>query len=388
MHKEVQLLKEKRNLILTGAPGTGKTYKTAEIALAILGKDILNKSREDLMAEYREAIKDGYIAFTTFHQSMDYEEFVEGLKPDIDEKTNQGTGTYSVKNGIFKKICEQAFSLRMEVFNIAWQKLIENLSKFKTIKWKANSDTNEYEFKLSSKGNNIEFIHVESRHSVNKEEIEETYRGVKQQYHLGYKKCVVDYLIEKCDLKEYNHEEYNHVLIIDEINRGNVSKIFGELITLLEKDKRYGETNVIEVTLPYSQKNFSVPNNLYIIGTMNSADRSIGHIDYAIRRRFAFYSIKSDVNVIEEKCNDKVKEKAKSLFKNIEKLIQENINSDLDAEDLMIGHSYFLCENIDELKAKLEYEIIPLVKEYNNDGIITVEREKLKEEFNKWRNNI
>jgi hypothetical protein len=292
MCKETQLLEVKCNLILTGAPGTGKTYRTAEIALQILGEAI-PFDRKELMKAYNEAVDKGFITFTTFHQSMDYEEFVEGLKPDI----NQGIVHYSVKPGIFKRISQDAK---------------DNPGK-------------------------------------------------------------------------------NYVLIIDEINRGNISKIFGELITLLEKDKRLGEENAIEVTLPYSQDKFGVPNNLYIIGTMNTADRSIGHIDYAIRRRFVFLSIKSDKRVIEKYDkyeNDDVKEKAKNLFESIEKLIEENINSDLDAEDLMIGHSYFLCETLDELKDRLEYEIIPLVEEYNKDGIIIVEKKVLKEKFEEWKKNL
>jgi 5-methylcytosine-specific restriction protein B len=399
MCKEIQLLEAKRNLILTGAPGTGKTYKTAEIALAILGEDISDISRIDLMTKYRKAIKDGYIAFTTFHQSMDYEEFVEGLKPDIDENTKQGTGTYSVKNGIFKDICKRAEEKSsMNSLNEAIEELkaecFDNIIKVK--------NRSDYEFSVTYRGGKTFWVRSDKSEMeegkeqvVNIDAIKKIYQGIKGGpgiYNKTYLRGILEYLKNKYDVQSYQEDKSNenYVLIIDEINRGNVSKIFGELITLLEKDKRFGETNAIEVTLPYSQDKFSVPNNLYIIGTMNTADRSIGHIDYAIRRRFVFCSIKSDEKVIKnhDKYKGNTREKALTLFSDIKSFIEKNINADLSIEDLMIGHSYFLCETIEELKARLEYEIIPLVEEYNKDGIITVEKEILKEDFDKWRSNI
>ena len=173
-----------------------------------------------------------------------------------------------------------------------------------------------------------------------------------------------------------------YILIIDEINRGNISKIFGELITLLEVDKRLGEINEIKVKLPYTpQEEFGVPSNLFIIGTMNTADRSLGYIDYAIRRRFAFKTLqadKADKAVIE--CfnpGDDLLDKALRLFENIQNFITENIEHDLLADDLMLGHSYFLAKNINELRLKLEYEIIPLIREYEKDGILTVDKNHL-----------
>jgi 5-methylcytosine-specific restriction protein B len=192
--------------------------------------------------------------------------------------------------------------------------------------------------------------------------------------------------MEKLGLKKSTDNTQNYVLIIDEINRGNISKIFGELITLLEKDKRINEENEITVTLPYSQEKFGVPSNLYIIGTMNTADRSIGQIDYALRRRFAFVSLKSDKSVLEnyDKYKDDAKNKAISLFDTIQTFIIEHINEDLDAEDLMIGHSYFLCETEDNLKQRLEYEILPLIKEYEKDGIIMVDKKDLNDKITEW----
>ncbi|MDA0067143.1 AAA family ATPase [Brachyspira hyodysenteriae] len=159
---------------------------------------------------------------------------------------------------------------------------------------------------------------------------------------------------------------------MDEINRGNIAKIFGELITLLEADKRKNADNEIEVKLPYSKEIFSVPSNLYIIGTMNTTDRSIGYIDYALRRRFAFITIKADKEKIENYYNDneELKSKASTLFNNIENIIKEKLNEEFEIDDIMIGHSYFMAKDEEELKRKLDYEIKPLLLEYYKDGIL------------------
>lgn len=143
---------------------------------------------------------------------------------------------------------------------------------------------------------------------------------------------------------------------------------------MLEVDKRKGKENEIEVILPYSKEKFSVPDNLYIIGTMNTADRSIGYIDYALRRRFAFISIKADKSAIEKYYNDNknsdCKDKAINLFNKVKELIKGNINEEFEADDIMIGHSYFMAQNFEELQNKLEYEIKPLLLEYFKDGIL------------------
>ena len=181
------------------------------------------------------------------------------------------------------------------------------------------------------------------------------------------------------------------VLIIDEINRGNVSKIFGELITLLEVDKRDSGDHKISVTLPYTQVPFTVPSNLYIIGTMNTTDRSTGSIDYALRRRFAFVTLKSDVTVVarhyDSNGNPALKQIATVLFDNIKSFIEnpQHLCSDLGIDDLMVGHSYFMANDEEELRNKVEYEIIPLINEYINDGILNVSAEEKKNAFDAWR---
>lgn len=270
----VYVIKQKKQIILQGAPGTGKTYSSSEIAVKLIDGNAPS-DRAELMKRYKELVNKKRIFFTTFHQSMDYEEFVEGIKP---ETTSDNKIIYKLKDGIFKEACKSA-------------------------------------------------------------------------------------------------ENNKVVLIIDEINRGNISKIFGELITLLEVDKRKGKENEIEVILPYSKEKFSVPDNLYIIGTMNTADRSIGYIDYALRRRFAFISIKADKLAIENyydniNKNSDCKDKAINLFNKVKELIKGNINEEFEADDIMIGHSYFMAQNFEELQNKLEYEIKPLLLEYFKDGIL------------------
>ena len=184
-----------------------------------------------------------------------------------------------------------------------------------------------------------------------------------------------------------------HVLIIDEINRGNISRIFGELITLLEADKRTGDgKHPIKVTLPYSKDSFSIPSNLYIIGTMNTTDRSTGSIDYAVRRRFAFITLKTDPEVIKT-CikDDAVRIKALALFKQINgdstdeatSFIATHKAGDFDLEDLKVGHSYFLAETLEALQMKMRYEVIPLLREYIKDGILQGQKED-EEYFAAW----
>lgn len=267
----INILRLKKNIILQGAPGTGKTYNTAALALAICGEQI-PEDHGEVMRRYEELQKEGRIGFCTFHQSMDYEDFVEGIKP----KTENGMVSYEVEDGIFKLISNKAQT-------------------------KSGSDNSTTPY----------------------------------------------------------------VLIIDEINRGNVSKIFGELITLLEADKRTGGNHPIRVMLPYSKESFGVPSNLYIIGTMNTTDRSVGNIDYAVRRRFAFATLKADRELVEQ--NSIIE--AVTLFDAVESFIKKH-KIDMDFEDLMVGHSYFFAKDEYELELKWQYEILPLLNEYIKDGII------------------
>ncbi len=176
-----------------------------------------------------------------------------------------------------------------------------------------------------------------------------------------------------------DRSEKPYILIIDEINRGNVSKVLGELITLIERDKRIGAEHPVTLSLPYSkQSDFGVPQNIYIIGTMNTTDRSTGTLDYAVRRRFAFLTVPAKRDIIRS-------ETAKQLFDDVKVFIEHHKSTDMDIEDLMVGHSYFMAENTDEFVMKIKYEVIPLIKEYIKDGILTVKRDEADRYFESWQ---
>ena len=311
----VRLLDYKKNLIIQGAPGTGKTYITDSVVLSLIGTDeerkaVEEKNRDairDAINKYRES---GRLEFCTFHQTMDYDDFVIGLRPELkyDAEKNPVGVEYIPKSGVFKRIADSAY--------------------------------NAY--------------------------------------------------INAPDGGKSEPDKY--VLIIDEINRGNISKIFGELITLLENGKRLGSEQPISATLPYlpeGDNTFVLPPNLYIIGTMNTTDRSAGNLDYAIRRRFAFYTLKANWNVIEVALSgvDKaIVNIAKSIFDDINgengfiKSFQDD--QDIDLEDLKVGNSYFIVKDKDELEFKIEYEIIPLLKEYIKDGLLRHDDEE--KWFKEW----
>ncbi len=299
----MKLLTRKKQIVLQGAPGTGKTYSTAEIAVSICNPEFDGQNNRDaVMKEYRRLMADGRIGFTTFHQSMDYEEFVEGLKPVAEN----GGLVFRPQPGIFREMADKAL-----------------LAAIKRDKQQINDTVN------------------------------------------------IDELLTSREKVDYKDDAPAYVLIIDEINRGNVSKILGELITLLEADKRLGEQNELTAVLPYSRRHFGVPSNLYIVATMNTADRSTGSVDYAIRRRFGFVTVEADRKVVEEFGYDspKTKESALKLFDSVAALM-DSVNTSFNRRDMMPGHSYFLAPTVDELKMKLTYELQPLLREYCNDGIL------------------
>ncbi len=238
-----------------------------------------------------------------------------------------------------------------------------------------------------NEGDNSKWIKGKSKF-FSKEQLYNVYRGlpgIPSGGHDNYRKAIINHLKKEFKLVEFKKEEkktnkeQNYVLIIDEINRANISKVLGELITLLEADKRIGETNEVKVKLPYSNDEFGVPSNLYIIGTMNTADRSVGYIDYAIRRRFAFITIKADPEIIKDETALKYFEKVKGW------MIKDNIIGDIEPDDLMVGHSYFLAEDEEKLKNKMLYEVIPLLREYISDGILNAE---IKEEIKNWEKEL
>lgn len=243
----VNVLKMKKNIILQGAPGVGKTFTAKRLAYSIIGSK--NPDRVQMIQ---------------FHQSYSYEDFIEGYRP-----TENG---FTIKKGSFYKFCKLA----------------------------EDDDENDYFF------------------------------------------------------------------IIDEINRGNLSKIFGELFMLIEKDKRG-----IELQLLYSDENFSVPPNVYIIGMMNTADRSLAMLDYALRRRFSFFTMKPGFNTIGfQTYQDSLKSDAFKKLISCIKQLNSKIAADISlGEGFCIGHSYFCgltakTATVQTLTSIIEYELIPLLKEY------------------------
>ena len=400
-----ELLRMKKNIILQGAPGTGKTYTTAALALSLIDENISYFNHDVIMEKYQEYVEKGQIAFVTFHQSMDYEDFVEGLKPQLVENSDGNTAgiAYRVEDGIFKRLCKQAIEdsalvSMQDNFESVWGKLVDELDEKDFIEIPLLSGKNTFRIELNEYGTGLatrtyeddsfqkdRWISGKSKF-FSKEQLYNVYRGLPgtpARGHDNYRKAIIRYCKENLGLVEYalplNNTQSNtnpFILIIDEINRGNVSKIFGELITLLESDKRIGSMHPINVRLPYSKELFSVPPNIYLIGTMNTTDRSVGAIDYAVRRRFAFITLKSEKSAI-EKFYDNVpggtdavlKNKALELFSSVKRFIEEN-KIEEDFNDLMPGHSYFMAKSDAELEQKFTYEVLPLLYEYHKDGLL------------------
>ena len=281
--KEVETnIKYDKNLILYGPPGTGKTYNSATYAVAICDGKSVNELTDynAVMKRYNELKEAGRIAFTTFHQSYGYEEFIEGIKPVVDDEATDIS--YTIEPGVFKKFCD-----------------------------------------VAGTPENMEIDH---------------------------------------NAQVWNEKPY--VFIIDEINRGNISKIFGELITLIESTKRAGMEEAASAILPYSGKPFSVPSNVYILGTMNTADRSIALMDTALRRRFQFIEMMPDSDVLRKIHADKVEDLDVAAM--LDK-INERITFLYDREHT-IGHAFFTGLKDDASLAKLqsifEKSVIPLLQEY------------------------
>ncbi len=358
------------NQILYGPPGTGKTYNTINKALAILGlgEEIKGKTREEIKALYDVKVKEGQIVFTTFHQSMCYEDFIEGIKP---LKPNQEDNylKYDILPGIFKKLCQDAKTPNLVGFDSAFEKLKDELANSDLLSLKTPTGR---EFSISLNSNDNLTLHTgtnkEKQGTLTKENIQKQINGEEKfKGWEGYFKGVIDYLKQKYQYSEKELiSEKKYVLIIDEINRGNISQIFGELITLIEDDKRMGKDEALEITLPYSKEKFSVPSNVYIIGTMNTADRSVEALDTALRRRFSFEEMMPKPELIA--TDGKLKD-SKGVLDTIDlPLLLSTINRRVEKlldRDHQIGHSYFMSvENLEELKIVFQNKIIPLLQEY------------------------
>jgi len=344
------------NQILYGAPGTGKTYNTKRIAVEIINGEKA-RTREVINAEYENLVNAKQIVFTTFHQSLSYEDFIEGIKPE----TSDGNVTYEVKDGIFKSLCQNANPKNTISFENAYEKLQQKLAENEIIELR--TPTNKTFSIALNKNGNLSLMtgsKKEKQGVLTKEKILQQLNG-KEAFigWEGYFKGVINHLKSEFNFNPETIENTkNYVFIIDEINRGNVSAIFGELITLLEDDKRRGNKEQTEVTLPYSADKFSVPNNVYIIGTMNTADRSVEALDTALRRRFSFTEMQPNPEILLDSEYKEVN--LKQLLETINQRIEVLID-----KDHQIGHSYFIgIQNLDDLKLIFKDKIIPLLEEY------------------------
>lgn len=388
------------NQILYGSPGTGKTYHTIDKALEIISKEekIQIPSEDDRINRkkiFDEYVKNGQIVFTTFHQSYGYEEFVEGIKPIIDNDENSQEVKYDVKDGIFKELCDKSlknYILSMQNENeIDLDKLIFEFANYinqdflnKGNEFPLENKVSIKKILLNSKDEYRSFLlggSIKSPQRLTIDIIKRDYLNFKNKKILSFKDIkpkydsqsdyhgnAIYYFMFYNKLKEFENiqnEKFkikkeilkSYIIIIDEINRGNVSKIFGELITLIEPSKRIGAKEELKVILPYSGKEFGVPKNVYIIGTMNTADRSITSLDTALRRRFEFIEMMPDVSKLSMDCEGiNLQELLKAINTRIEYL--------LDREKT-IGHAFFISvENLESLKKVFKNRIIPLLQEY------------------------
>jgi len=366
--KEKQIINQHHlNQILYGPPGTGKTYNTINKALEIID-GVVSKDREDVKKRFNELREEGQIEFITFHQSYGYEEFVEGIKADIESENIQ----YILEDGIFKRLSKKASTKSQSNFEEKIEELKDKIISNGAFDISYGKNT----FNVSYRGGKTFRIkpknskNPETDYPASIENISKLYEGGNRNevYNPTYTIGILEYLYNN-GLIRYDEivdsETKNYILIIDEINRGNISKIFGELITLIEPSKRLGADEELKLTLPNSKDSFGVPSNLYIIGTMNTADRSIAQIDTALRRRFEFvemmpdHSLLKDVTVVHD---DKTIEIQKVL-----EAINERIEYIYDREHT-IGHSYFLPLINEPTKEKLDkifkVNILPLLTEY------------------------
>lgn len=463
----VRTWERRKNVVLYGAPGTGKTYDVPELAVRLCDPSFMatEPSREEIVSRYNQLKTEKRIAFTTFHQSLDYEDWIEGLRPVVNENSQV---TYEIESGIFKKLCEEA---ERPVVKDKQVGISDN-----AVVWKVSlAGTGDNDVRRECMENNHIRIGWDGYGPVISDETDwSVYNGEGKQILDAYiNKMKIGDIVMSCyssqtidaigvvggdyefddSLPDYKRvrrvnwlvkninenivemndgktmtlgtvyrlnsitldnvksilEKYNtsskmeendkaYVMVIDELNRGNVSKVFGELITLLEADKRKGRINAESVVLPYSKKGFHIPNNVYLIATMNTADRSLGSLDYAIRRRFAFIAEKPfglEVDGFDEDLFEKVS----SLFvKNFDDYKEsgwdqtmklepaDTLSEEYKPEDVWIGHSYFLMqdeEGEDNTSNRLLYEIIPLLEEYVRDGVLTAEAQDVIDELYK-----
>lgn len=367
----IKLLKYKPQIILQGPPGTGKTREAKRIAKALLGLG------EDENLEGNEQFK-----LIQFHPSYSYEDFVRGI---IAENTNDNI-LYVTKDKILAEFAKKAFEAPLlpikwedfrdflekerkekgEVYfdgdsNLKYEsikdgKLFYSSKRLDTIQY--NEDTGEIT-ELNDRNFDLVGIHIEAFCQKN---IDDNFISFKknQKKQDGYWNTITDYFIKWAN--NFKKKKL-YVLVIDEINRANLSAVLGELIYALE----YRGEAVQSMYAIEGENNLILPPNLYIIGTMNTADRSVGHIDYAIRRRFAF------VNVLPKDLTNELGDQFEgALFAKVTNLFNTNLSSEFKKEEVQLGHSYFITKNT-PIDIRWEYEIKPILLEYVKDGILVGE---------------
>lgn len=440
-NRNEEIIKDK-NIILYGPPGTGKTYNTVNYAVAIIEnknfEEIAKEDYKEVFERYKFYKERGQIEFITFHQSYGYEEFIEGIKPDLENEENELT--YKIEPGVFKKFCSKAErailksgnaqlpsvgysfnenpqiwkvsldgsgqnKIKEDCFNndrirIGWDKLGKEWEgKINTISY-TDQETMDFFYNQMNIGDIVlslgDIRHVDAIGIIEGEaewleDVEEKRRSRKVKwlvkniwvdiYELNGKKSFAIQTIQKIkrftvkdviklinkniDTEQVNQDNTtrNYVFVIDEINRGNISKIFGELITLIESTKRIGADEELKVTLPYSKEPFGVPENVYILGTMNTADRSIALLDTALRRRFTFIEKMPEPELLKSVVID---DKEIDINKML-KTLNERIELLYDREHT-IGHAFFMKlkeeSSIADLANIFEKNIIPLLQEY------------------------
>ncbi len=366
--KKIELLKYKNQIILQGPPGTGKTRLAKEIA------SILSKPKEINDKQIIKLITIGsQIKTPTEYNSFE----VLSIENDIIKiKPNGAQHDYNIS---FTEIM-QSYKEKH------WESLVSENNKNGTASYKIGIAKHIfYNIKIDN-SIIIQFHPAYSYEDFVRGIVAETNSDNKLEY-----KVINKTLIEFAQ-KALANPSLNYVLIIDEINRANLPSVLGELIYALEYRYEEGKNDGIVESI-YALKSddsemggnreLKLPKNLYIIGTMNTADRSVGHIDYAIRRRFAFVDIPTDKSVIDDVVKEPtLNAKAKALFDKVAELFFEKdskiegngkiyLQSDFKAKDVQLGHSYFLATSEDNLKIRLEYEIKPLLREYVKDGILS-----------------